>query len=101
MAVIEEKKIQKKSSELPHNVVLENRQKLSISGVYDVDSFDESTIEVYTSAGFLSIRGNELHISKLNIENGEVSVEGEVSSMEYSDGEYKKGAGGFFSKLFR
>jgi sporulation protein YabP len=101
MPVIEEKKVQKKTGELPHNIVLENRQKLNVSGIYDVDNFDESSIEVYTSAGFLTIHGNDLHISKLNIENGEVSVEGEIWSMEYSDGEYKKGAGGFFSKLFR
>lgn len=101
MAIIEEKKIQKKTGDLPNNIVMENRQKLSISGVYDVDSFDESSIEVYTSAGYLAIRGNDLHISKLNIENGEVSVEGDIWAMEYSDGDYKKGAGGFFSRLFK
>ena len=99
MAVLEEKKTAKRS-DMPHNIVMENRQKLSISGVYDVESFDEAAIELYTSAGMLCIRGSELHINKLSIENGEVAVDGEVASMEYADGEYKR-SGGFLSRLFR
>ena len=83
----------------PHNLILERRKKLSISGVSDVDSFDDQTVVVYTELGELCIRGAGLHIGKLSIETGELSVEGEVASMVYTD--QQKNSGGFFSKLFK
>jgi len=83
----------------PHNLILEGRKKLSISGVSDVDSFDDQTVVVYTDLGELCVRGQNLHIGKLSIESGELSVEGEVSSLVYTD--QQKNSGGFFSKLFK
>ncbi|MBC8536775.1 sporulation protein YabP [Feifania hominis] len=90
----EEKRIPKK-----HNIILENRKSMSISGIEDVDSFDEETVVLYTDDGTLVIRGSELHINRLNVESGDLSVEGRIDSLSYEDGESKKG--GFFARLMR
>lgn len=84
---------------LPHNLVLENREKLSLTGVTDVDSFDESTIVAYTDCGELTIGGENLHICKLNIEDGELKIEGNISSLNYLSNKPK--SGGLFAKVFR
>lgn len=84
---------------MPHNLILEERKRLSISGVTDVDSFDEQTVIAYTVKGEITIKGWDLHISKLNLEQGELSVDGEISSLAYTD--IKEKASGFFSKVWR
>ena len=84
---------------LPHNLVLENREKLSLTGVTDVDSFDENTIVAYTDYGELTIGGENLHICKLNIEDGELKIEGTVSSLNYLSNKPK--SQGLFAKVFR
>lgn len=80
----------------PHKVVLENRNKLTMNGVLDVESFDESMIVLETSHGTLIIRGNGLHLQMLSLDGGQVTVDGTVDSMVYED-EVKHG--GFFSRL--
>lgn len=84
---------------MPHNLVLEDRKKLNVSGVCDVDSFDEETIVVYTQMGELTVRGNDLHINKLSVETGELLIEGLIYAVIYTDDGPKKE--GFFSKVFR
>ncbi|MBQ6624559.1 MAG: sporulation protein YabP [Clostridia bacterium] len=84
---------------MPHNLVLEDRKKLNVSGVCDVDSFDEETIVVYTQMGELTVRGNDLHINKLSVETGELLIEGSIYAVIYTDDGPKKE--GFFSKVFR
>ncbi len=84
-----------------HNLIMENRQKISVSGVQDVESFDEENIVLYTSMGRLSIKGDNLHINKLSVESGEVTVEGSVDSCLYSDGEGKRQSGGFLKRMFQ
>lgn len=91
-------KVQQK--EITQNVIMENRRKLSISGVTDVESFDEETIVLSTEAGTLIIKGSALHINKLSLESGEVAVEGEIDALNYSD-EETKNHGSILSKLFR
>lgn len=93
-----EEKSRKQGIELPHNVILEDRSKLSVSGVEDVESFDESIIIMVTSEGTLTVRGTEMHIDKLNLENGELSLAGDIQAMEYDDN--VKSHGGFLGKLF-
>lgn len=88
-----------KKFKMPHNLVMEDRKTLSITGVSDVDSFDESTIIVFTDSGELTVRGMDLHIKNLNIEAGEVSLEGSISQLSYSDNAVKQT--GFFSRVFR
>lgn len=90
---------ERKTSAMPHNMVLEDRKLLTVSGVADVDSFDEETVIVFTDLGELTVRGTNLHINRLSVEVGELTVEGNISALIYSDETPK--SGGFFSKVFR
>ena len=90
---------EKRTIKLPHNVIMEDRKSLSISGVSDIDSFDEQTVVLFTDMGELTVKGFNLHINKLNVETGELTMEGEVCSLSYSDQERREG--GFFSNLFK
>lgn len=70
---------------MPNHLILESRERLSVSGVVDVESFDETVVVMETSEGMLTVRGSGLHVSKLNLENGELSLAGQVTAMEYDD----------------
>ena len=83
------------------NIILKNRRKLLISGVRDVESFNEECIVVETELGTLVVRGSGLHINKLNIESAELDVEGDVACCEYIDSALSNNRGGLFSGLFR
>ena len=61
-----------------HNVILEGRKNLTISGVTDVDSFDERCISLYTQLGELVIKGRELHINSMSVETGDMTIEGDI-----------------------
>ncbi|MCX7842303.1 MAG: sporulation protein YabP [Clostridia bacterium] len=95
----EEKKISKPKAQ---NIILENREKLNVSGVVDVESFNDECIIVETELGMLVVRGEDLHINKLNLDNSELIVEGEINSCEYDDRESSKSKGfGFLGKMFK
>lgn len=96
---MEEKKFSKDSK--IHNIVVENREKVSVSGVENVESFDEERIILETSEGMLTLEGENLHINSLSVEDGEMMVEGYIYSFVYSDGEGNTSAGGIFAKLFK
>lgn len=84
------------------NLILENRNKLSISGVNDVLSFDDQIVIVDTELGLLTVKGENLRINKLSVDTSEVIVEGEISSLSYSDKEHEHAKnGGFISKIFK
>lgn len=91
---------EKKAIKMPHSLILQDRRGLSVSGVLDVDSFDEQTIILFTEQGELTIKGNDLHINKLSVDTGELSVEGYIDSLNYSE-EKTTSKSGFFSKLFK
>lgn len=74
----------KKISNIIQNIILENREKLSISGVLDVLSFDDQIIILETELGLLTIKGENLKINKLNIETSDVTLDGQISSLAYS-----------------
>lgn len=82
--------------EAPHRVVLEGRNKLSVSGVRDVESFDESMIVLNTVQGVLVVRGRDLHLQMLSLEGGQVAVDGQVDSLQYEEEQRR---GGFFGRL--
>lgn len=85
-----------------HSILMENREKVTITGVQDVDSFDEASVLLVTDLGYITLHGIDLHISKLNLEDGQLIVEGDITGMEYSDNEGLRGKGGsFFGKLFK
>ena len=90
---------EKRTVKMPHNVILEDRKSLMITGVSDVDSFDDQTITVYTDLGEMTIRGTGLHIGKLSLETGELNITGNIFAPGYSDSREKQG--GFFSRMFK
>lgn len=83
------------------NLILENRGKLSISGVLDVLSFDDQVIMVETELGLLTIKGENLRITKLSIDTSEVIVEGNIAYLAYSNKEIEKNKGSIISKIFK
>ena len=83
----------------PHHVVIEERKSLTVSGVEDVERFDESTIVLSTSKGTMVVTGENLHIEKLSLDGGDLKVEGDIDAVTYED--EVGGRGGFFSRLLR
>lgn len=84
------------------NLVLENREKLSISGVLDVLSFDDQVVIVETELGLLTVKGENLRINKLSIDTSEVVVDGEIYNLAYSENDLdKKSATGILGKIFK
>lgn len=83
---------------MPHILNLSERSQLSATGVRDVDSFDDTAVIVHTEQGELTIKGSELHISRLNVETGDLTVEGRIDSLSYAE---LRARGGWFGKLFR
>lgn len=84
---------------MPHHVVMEGRNHLSVSGVEEVESFDEETIVMGTIKGTLVVRGQGLHIEKLSLDGGDLKVEGTVDSLTYEEDGREKG--GFLARLLR
>lgn len=83
------------------NLILENREKLSISGVLDVLSFDDQVVVVETELGLLNIKGENLKINKLSIDTSEVIIEGNICELAYSEKNFEKNSGGFLGKIFK
>ncbi len=83
------------------NLILENRQKLSISGVNDVLSFDDQVVMVETELGLLTVKGENLKINKLSIDTSEVIVEGDIGYLAYSDNSGEKEKTSLISKIFK
>ena len=83
---------------LEHRLELLGREHLSVSGVEDVERFDENCIVMATCVGTLIVSGEELHIGKLSLDGGELHVDGRIDSVSYEDD--MGSHGGFFSRLF-
>lgn len=81
----------------PHTLMLDNRKKLVITGAEEVNGFNEDAVSVKTTDGTLIIKGSGLHIDKLNLDSGDVSIEGRVDAMQYIG----NGSKSKLSKLFR
>ena len=85
--------------ELTHSLRLEEREQLAVSGVTEVERFDDLSVSAVTVQGLLVIRGQGLHIDRLSLDVGELSVSGRVDSLQYEETAREKG--GFFARLFR
>ncbi len=96
-----EKKSENKLEEPRGNIVLENRKKLTLTGVEEVISFDDEKILLNTKLGFLTIKGSELKMNKLDVQNGDVIIVGNVASIVYSSKEIKKEKESIISRLFK
>ena len=85
-----------------HKVILENRSRGTITGIQEVVSFDENQIVLDTDMGLLTVKGKNLHVSRLTLEKGETDIDGSIDSLAYSCNEaYRKSGESLFSRLFR
>ncbi len=89
---------EEKGLQLPHRLVLEGRSRLNVTGITEIESFDENTIVLYTTRGTLVIHGRQLHLSTLSVDSGQVDVDGTIDSMTYEDDQ--RAGGSLFSRLF-
>lgn len=83
----------------PQNIILEDRRNLTLTGVQDIDSFDEEVVIVYTELGELTIKGTDLHINKIDVQSGELTMEGDICLLQYTQD--RPHGQGFFGRLFR
>lgn len=91
---------EKKEAKLPHTIIMESRKNLSISGVEDIENFDENSVVLITTLGELTIRGTNLHISKTNLDTGELLMDGTVTDLSYSE-RTPVSHEGFLKRMFR
>lgn len=83
---------------MSHEVLIQNRSRVQITGVTDVIRFDEYEIGMETADGEMTVEGSDLHISRLSLETGDVHIEGSVSAIRYDDADSGKKKGGLFRK---
>ena len=82
----------------PHRIALDERERLSVTGVDEVLCFDEDRIVMRTVKGELTVAGEGLHIGKLSLDGGELHVDGRIDSLLYEDTD--RPSGGLLSRLF-
>lgn len=86
----------------PHKITIQNRSAGVLTGIRDVVSFDENQIVLDTDMGLLTMKGKELHVSRLTLEKGEVDVDGIIDSLVYSSNEsLRKSGESIFTRLFK
>lgn len=80
-----------------HGLNMENRAKLNLTGVEDVCGFDEHLVVLQSSMGRLTVRGEGLHIGRIDLSSGELEVSGKINELSYDELPQR---GGFWSRLF-
>ncbi len=83
------------------NVILENRNRLNITGVVDVLSFDEQIISMVTEMGLLIVKGTDLHLNNYSLDSTELGIEGTINSLQYSDKGASKNKEKLLTKIFK
>ena len=81
---------------LPHRLTLAERNKLTVTGVTEVVSFDDREVVLQTGMGILTVQGSQLQLKTLSLEGGQMEVEVSVSALVYEEARQ----GGWFSRLF-
>ena len=81
-----------------HTVYIENRKSIVFTGITDVTGFDEQTVTLKSELGGIIIKGSDLQISRLSLDTGDVTVDGNINSLQYTSSANSKG---MFSKIFR
>lgn len=89
------------NSNKKHTVNMIERERLILAGVKEVFYFDEQFIELETTKGYLHIRGINLHIIKMNVDEGDIAIEGQIDELVYHDKAGGKKKGTVMSKLFK
>lgn len=97
---MDDKKMMQTNKQLNHNLVMENREKVIITGIIDIHSFDDELVLTETEMGILTIKGKDLKMNKLNLDNSELVVEGQIGMLQYNDLDSMK-KGGMFNKIFK
>ena len=97
---MDDKKTMQNSKTNNHNVIMENREKVVITGIIDIHSFDDELVLTETEMGILTIKGKDLKMNKLNLDNTELVVEGQIGLLQYNDIDSVK-KGGMFNKIFK
>ncbi len=91
-----------RKSATKHNVTILGRENISVTGVLDVLSFDEENIIMDTEMGVLILRGINLHVNRLNLDKGELDIDGQIESLNYEEsGSYAKGKSSILGKIFK
>lgn len=85
--------------QLPHKLSLNERKNLTMTGVTEVVSFDDTTVVLRTALGTLEVQGQQLQLKTLSIDGGQVAVDGQISALIYE--EPKGGTGSFWGRLFQ
>jgi len=98
---IDERKTMSNINNIVQNIVLENREKLNITGVLDVLSFDDQIVILETELGLLTVKGENLRINKLSLDSSEVIIDGEINQLSYSEKDNIEKSGGFLNKIFK
>lgn len=83
------------------SLLLENKETLNVTGVEGVDNFNDETVVLLTNKGKLTIKGQRLNISKLNVDEGKLMVKGDINVLIYSDNDSNKEKVSFVKKLFK
>lgn len=83
------------------NLSLECRKKLFLTGVHEIISFDEEQVLLSTNLGNLNIKGSDLKVNKLDVQNGDVIIIGTITSLVYNDKETFKSKENILKKLFQ
>jgi len=91
---------EKKRSTSRHSLTIDKRENVNVSGITDVISFDEESVIAETELGVIIIRGINLHVNRINLENGELSVSGEIDGIAYENPGGHKGKS-FMGRLFK
>ena len=86
------------SFQLPHKLTLDERQKLTMTGVTEVVSFDDTTVVMRTALGTLEVLGQELKLKTLSLDGGQVAVDGHISALYYEEPREKRTLRDWFSK---
>ena len=94
--------MEEKMTARPHKLTMVNRSSCTITGLQDVVSFDENQIVLDTDMGLLTMKGKDLHVSRLTLEKGEVDVDGTIDSLVYSSNEaYRRSGASLLSRLVK
>lgn len=94
-------RLQSEFGKKEHNIQINNRKEIEINGVKEIDSFDNEEFLLETTQGYLIVRGTQLQLINLNVEEGIVEISGKVYELMYVDEEAESRAKGFFSRLFK
>ena len=87
------------TAKMPHSVFMEERSRITISGVRDVDSFDDQTLIVFTDLGEITVKGENIKVSRFSVETGDFAAAGSFQSLSYSERLPKNS--GFFARVFK